>query len=621
MKNTGTDYLRYCGSLAAVLGFLCSQAPAAEPCPIQLRDVTKLTGVSFKHTHGGSGRMYVFEPMTGGLALFDYDRDGDVDIYFLNGAPLPGTKSDGAPRNALYRNDGDFKFTDVTKTAGLADTGYGLGVAAGDYDNDGDLDIYINNFGPNVLYRNNGDGTFTDVTKKAGVANGSQLGAGANFLDIDSDGDLDLFVSNYLKFSYKIHKIRHRSGLQVYSGPKDYPPVSNNLFRNNGDGTFTDISAASGIARHLGTGMGTVCADYDNDGDTDIFVANDDEANFLFRNDGKGRFTEVGLISGTAYDINGNEESSMGVACGDYDNDGRLDFYVTGYQQELALLYRNLGEGTFEDVTRTSGAGAGTFQHVNWGAEFADFDNDGNRDIFVACGHFERNIRKIDDSTEYQVRNIMLRNTGKGKFANVSDHCGDGLAAKLSSRGAAFDDLDNDGDIDAVILNWRSAPTILRNDSPKGNHWLQVRLRGVKSNRDGVGARVKVVSGKLTQIDEVHSGRGYQSHYGMRLHFGLGKTDRADRVEVRWIGGGTDVLRNVSVDRVLKITEGSSNASSQRQQSVEEVLRAQSEELFGPARTKPQANPLIRRGFRTPPGPTRPAGRRNRLLQRAAGDG
>jgi hypothetical protein len=498
------------------------------------------------------------------LALLDYDRDGDMDIYFLNGAPLPGTKTSVPPTNALYRNDGGFKFTDVTKTSGLGDKGYGLGVAVGDYDNDGDLDIYLNNFGPNVLYRNNGDGTFTDVTAKAGLANGDKLGAGANFLDIDGDGDLDLFVSNYVTFAYKAHKIRQRGKNRMYSGPKDYPPSSNNLFRNNGNGTFTDISVVSGIAKHLGTGMGTVCADYDNDGDTDIFVANDDEANFLFRNDGKGKFTEVGLVAGVAYDIGGNEESSMGVGCADYDNNGWLDFYVTGYQQELALLYRNIGQGAFEDATRSSGAGAGTRPHVNWGTDFADFDNDGDRDLFIACGHFDANIKKVDDSTDYEVRNILLMNTGKGQFTNVSDKCGDALKVKLSSRGTAFGDLDNDGDIDAVVLNWRRSPTIIRNDSPTKNHWLQVRLQGVKTNRDGVGARVKVVSGKLTQIDEVHSGRGYQSHYGMRLHFGLGKMDRIDRVEVRWIGGGVDVLKNVRVDQVLKITEGSSKASSRR---------------------------------------------------------
>jgi len=531
------------------------------PCPIQLLDVTESTGVEFRHTYGGSGRLYVFEPMTGGLASFDYDGDGDIDLYFLNGAPLPGTETEAVPRNALYRNDGGLKFTDVTAQAAVGDTGYGLGVAIGDYDNDGAPDIYVNNHGPNVLYHNNGDGTFADVTAQAGVANGKLLGAGANFLDADGDGDLDLFVANYLTFSYELHKVRHHVGNRMYSGPQWYPPIANNLFRNNGDGTFTDVSAASGIADHAGAGMGTVCADYDNDGDTDIFVANDGEANFLFRNDGKCTFSEVGLMAGVAYEMSGAPHSSMGIGCGDFDNDGWLDFYVTGFHGEFALLYKNLGGGLFEDATRLAGAGAGTYQRVNWGNEFVDFDNDGDRDLFIACGHFDRNLKELDRSLDYRQHNIMLMNEGGARFASVSEQCGSGLTPRLSSRGAAFDDLDNDGDIDVAVLNWQDAPTILRNDSARGNHWIQIRLHGTKTNRDGIGARVKVVTGALTQVDEVHSGRGYQSHYGTRLHFGLGKHDRIDRLEVRWVGGGVDVLENIEVDRILDLTEGTAGTS------------------------------------------------------------
>jgi hypothetical protein len=545
-------------AVAMVCG--CALSPAHAAGPIQLRDVTRATGITFEHTDGSGGKRYILETVTAGVALLDYDRDGDVDIYFLNGAPLKGTRVNVPPTNALYRNDGNIKFTDVTAQAGVGDTGYGLGVAVGDYDNDGDLDIYVNNYGPNVLYQNNGDGTFTDVTKEAGVANGHQVGAGANFIDIDKDGDLDLFVSNYVTWSYDVHIERNCAGYMVYPHPRDYLRSPNALFRNNGDGTFIDVSEVSGIASHVGTGMGTVCADYDNDGDTDIFVANDDWENFLFQNDGTGKFIENALASGFAYDLGGSTHSSMGVACGDYDNDGWLDLAVTSYQGELATLYKNLGGGLFSDVTRPSGAGAGTLIDVTWGNGFVDFDNDGDRDLFIACGHTDDNVEKFDDTARYYAPNVLLMNTGDGNYVDVSDHCGDGLDVTLASRGAAFDDLDNDGDIDVVILNSRREPTILRNDSAKDNHWIQIRLRGVKSNRDGVGAHVTVVAGDLRQMDEVHSGQGYQSHFGMRPHFGLGKRDRIDRIEVRWIGGGVDVLEDVPVDRVITITEGKGEA-------------------------------------------------------------
>jgi hypothetical protein len=343
----------------------------------------------------------------------------------------------------------------------------------------------------------------------------------------------------------------------------DYQPTSDTLYRNNGDFTFTDVSAASGVAAHKGTGMGMTCCDYDNDGDTDIFVGNDVAGNFFFINDGTGHFEESGLVVGVAYDFGGVAQGTMGVDSGDYDNDGRLDFFMTSYQQDTATLYRNLGGGFCEDVTSVTGAGNGTLRHVTWGPGMVDFDNDGYKDLFVACGHLHDNVELFDNVATYHARNIVLWNNGKGKFINVSEECGDGLAVKLSSRGAAFDDLDNDGDVDAVILNSRREPTLLRNESPAGNHWLQIELRGVKSNRDGVGAHVSVVSGELTLMDEVHSGRGYQSHFGSRLTFGLGKRERVDRVVVEWVGGGTDVIKGVPVDRLITITEGKGLGSAQ----------------------------------------------------------
>ncbi len=538
-----------------------SQVQPPQPqCPIRLTDVTAQTGITFVHTDGSSGKHYIVETVTAGLALFDYNNDGWIDIYFLNGAPLPGTRTTSVPRNALYRNDGNWHFTDVTDQAGVGDTGYGLGVAAADYDNDGHIDLYVNNFGPNVLYRNNGDGTFTDVTEQAGVAAGNTVGAGAAFFDMEGDGDLDLYVANYVDFNYENHVVHHQKGFTEYVGPRSYNPVPDVLYRNNGDGTFTDVSRQSGIAEHAGTGMGMVCADFDRDGDTDIFVLNDVSGNFFFVNDGEGHFHEEGLGTGTAYNMYGDELGSMGVDCADYDNDGWLDFFMTSYQVELPVLYRNLGNGSFEDVTLESGAGDGSFPYVNWGVGMIDFDNDGDRDLFIACGHLQDQIDLYDNSTAYAVRNILLMNTGDARFVNVSDRAGDGLAPVHSSRGAAFDDLDNDGRVDAVILNSRQPPTVLRNVSPGKNHWIQIRLRGTKTNRSAVGAQVKVVAGNLVQLDEVHSGRSYQSHFGLRLHFGLGNHDRIDRIEVRWPGGGTEQITGVPVDRRVLIVEGSGKA-------------------------------------------------------------
>jgi hypothetical protein len=533
--------------------------PAEEPCPIQFREVTGQTGIAFRHTDGSSGRHYIVETVAAGLASFDYDGDGLIDLYFLNGRPLPGTpRVDPPPRNALYRNLGGFRFEDVTDKARVGNAGYGLGVCIGDYDNDGHPDIYVSNFGPKVLYHNNGDGTFTDVTAQAGVADGDKVGAGVCFLDADGDGRLDLYVANYVKFSFANHVPRELRGVPWYSGPRDYESWPDSFFHNNGNGTFADVSRESGVASVVGPGMGMVCLDYDNDGATDVFVGNDARGNFLFHNDGTGKFREVGLAAGVAFNMYGAENGTMGADCGDYDRDGRLDLFITDYQTDLPVLYRNLGTGTFEDVTLRTGAAAGSWQFVKWGTGLVDFDNDGNQDLFVACGHLQDNVDRVDDSTAYKNHNIVLRNLG-GRFVNVSGPSGLDALAKHSARGAVFDDLDNDGDLDVVVLNSREPPTVLRNmyyELGGKNHWLQLKLQGVKTNRDGVGARVRVTSGDLVLIDEVHSGRGYQGHFGSRLHFGLGSHDRVDRIEVRWIGGGVDVVEPVAANQILTITEG-----------------------------------------------------------------
>ena len=525
------------------------------PAQITLHDVTPETRITFQHTDGGCGRYYIMETVSAGLALLDYDGDGLVDIYFLNGSPLPGCQAETAPRSALYRNLGQWRFADVTDQAGVGDTGYALGVAAADYDNDGELDLFVNNYGPDCLYRNRGDGTFENVAAPAGVTGGDSVGAGAGFLDADRDGDLDLFVANYLEFSEERHVSPTTRGVPVYVSPNHFPPGRNQLYRNNGDGSFTDISNAAGIGRDANWGMGLVCADYDNDGDTDVFVANDVADNFLYENDGQGRFEEVALTAGVAYDVYGSPQGSMGVECGDYDNDGWLDFYQTSYQMQHAVLYRNLGGKTFEDVSFTTGAATGTFAHVTWGSGLVDFDNDGDRDLYVACGHLQVRVDEYDASTTYCPRNLLLRNAGNGTFADVSAQAGDGMLPAYSSRGAAFDDLDDDGRVDVVVLNSRSPPTVLSNTTAGRNRWIEVVLRGVGANRDGVGSRVTVTAGGTVQTAEVHAGRSYQSHFGTRLHFGLGACERVERIEIRWLGGGRQTLENVAAGQRVLVLE------------------------------------------------------------------
>ena len=525
---------------------------------IQMTDVTAESRVGFVHSSFASGRGYLVEGMTGGIALFDYDHDGLIDIFFTNGCPLRGATSEIESRHALYRNLGGWKFEDVTEASGLGFRGYGLGVVVADYDNDSNQDLFITTFGRSVLYRNNGDKTFTDVTQKAGVAGNFSVGAGACFVDVDRDGYLDLFAASYVDFKYENHVPVLVKGQYLLAGPSYYNKLPNALFRNRRDGTFEDISVRSGIARVSGPGMGVVAADFDDDGDQDIFVAEDASPNLLFQNDGKGNFEEVGLLSGVAVNFEGKTNGSMGVDCADVDGDGLLDLFVTNYQSEMPVLYRNLGGGLFEDATRKSQIPSTLFPHVNWGIGIVDFDNDGNRDIFIANGHFDR-VELMDDRTSLKVPNFLLRNMGRGKFLDVSKTSGSGMAIVESSRGAAFDDLDNDGDIDAVVLNSNSSPSLLRNDSTNNNHWLQISLQGTSSNRDGVGARVRVFVGESVLIDEVHSGRGYQSHFGSRLHFGLGKHNQVKQIEVRWPDGKIEKFGASKANQYLPLEQGSAN--------------------------------------------------------------
>ena len=498
------------------------------------------SGIDFVHTDGSNGNRYMVETIIGSLAIFDYDNDGWQDIYFVNGAPLLGTMTETPPRNQLYKNNRDWTFTDVTLASGLGDLQYGMGVVVGDYDQDGDADVFLSNFGTNVFYVNEGDGTFSESTKLCGLTSPTRVGAGNSFFDMDNDGDLDLYCASYVEFDYPLHKTRTIAGYQFHTGPNDYTPARHSLYRNDGDGSFTDVSKWSGISQLRAPGMGVLSADFDGDGDVDVFVANDQKPNFLLINDGTGRFQEEGLIAGVAVDRLGRSNGTMGVDYADFDGDGQLDLITTTYQDEMLVLYQAVGPGLFADSTNLARIDTTLNAHVKWGVGGVDFDNDGDRDLFVACGHFLDNIRFIDDRTDVKVTNYLLANDGHGHFTNVTKEAGSALQVIESSRGAAFDDLDNDGDVDVVVLNVNARPTVGRTESPKGNNGYSVRLIGTSTNRDALGAKIIAVSASgKAQTHVLTSGKGYESSYGIRTYFGTG-SDALSKFMVTWSNGKTE---------------------------------------------------------------------------------
>jgi hypothetical protein len=528
---------------------------AAAADPVQFVEVTLEAGIDFTYVNGASGRKYMPECMGSGAALFDYDNDGTLDLYIVNGAPLPGFQCEEQPTNALYRNNGDGTFADVTVQAGVGDTGYGMGAAVGDYDNDGDEDLYVTNFGPNVLYRNNGDGTFTDVSVQAGVGDRG-WGTNAAFVDYDQDGDLDLYVANYMEFDVR-HNIECRQGTErAYCGPTTYPGQSGVLYRNDGDGRFTDVTKQAGLFNTSGRQLGTVFGDCDNDGDLDFFVANDKMPNFLFQNNGDGTFTETGLMAGIAYNEDGTAESAMGADLGDYDNDGYLDIIVATFQWLANTLYHNDGDGFFTDVTFPAHVGTESLRYLGMTAVFLDYDNDGYQDIFIANGHLDENVGEYDVMTCYAQKNQLFRNKGDGTFTEVTDAVGPGLRIERVSHGAAFGDYDNDGDVDIFVSDSdHPTCTLLRNDGGNRNHYLMIETVGTRSNRDGIGAKIRVVAGDLIQMKEVRSSYGYLCSNDVRVLFGLGDRDKADRIEVRWPSGMVQVLEDVRADQILTIKE------------------------------------------------------------------
>jgi len=521
---------------------------------IKFTDVTQASGIHFQHVNGASGKKFLVETMCGGAAFLDYDNDFDLDVYLVNGADLPGHTSPTPPMNRLYRNNSDGTFTDVTEEAGVGDTGYGMGCCAGDYDNDGDVDIYVTNFGPNVLYRNNSDGTFTDVTKEAGVGYPG-CSVGCAFADYDNDGDLDLFVANYMKLDLQNSPICMQGGIPAYCRPEDYEKVPNVLYQNNGDGTFTDVTQQAGMTAP-GRFLGAVWGDYDDDGYIDLFVANDALENFLYHNNGDGTFTEMGLFLGVALNEHGDAENCMGVDFGDYDNDGALDIIVCNYQGQTNTIYHNDGSGVFWDMTSECGLGEVTLIPMSWGTGFSDFDNDGYLDLFFANGHLHDNIEMFEEVGNYKQTNQLLRNNGNGKFSDISTQCGSGLTIKKASRGAVFGDYDNDGDIDILVANIGESPDLLRSDGENKNHWLALKLIGTKSNRDAIGAKVILTAGNLRQMRYVKSGSSYLSQNDMRLFFGLGDVEIVESIEIRWPSGLVQRLEKIPADQYLIITEG-----------------------------------------------------------------
>ncbi len=515
---------------------------------VKFTDITKEVDIQFRDENGESGKKYFIEPLGRGLALFDYDNDDDLDLYLVNGCDLPAAISSTPQTNVLYRND-DGKFIDVTSNASVGDTGYGLGCCTGDYNNDGYIDLYVTNFGFNLLYKNNGDGTFSDVTDQARVG-GNQLSSGCAFIDYDVDGYLDLYVVNYVQFDTNENPICTRKAIQTYCTPETLDAEADILYRNNGDGTFTDVTKKAGITSSPGKGLGIVCGDVDNDGDVDIFVANDTTPNQLYLNNGNGTFSEDALFAGVALSEDGRAFSGMGTNLGDYDNDGFLDIIITNFQDQVNNLYHNTQNGFFNDVSFTTGIGEKSLPYLAWGVDFVDFNNDGWQDIFVANGHLDDNIAKVDPVGTYEQPNQIYWNNQDNSF-NVSQIS----RSPSSSRGSAFGDIDNDGDVDIMIANIKDTPNVLRNDGGNSQNWVTIKLVGSHCSRDAFGARVTLTTGELTQIREVRSGSGYLSQNDTRLHFGLADAERIDSISVRWVCGKTEKLKNVHANQFLVIKE------------------------------------------------------------------
>jgi hypothetical protein len=523
-------------------------------------DITASTGIRFEHAVPLE-KKYLIESMSGGVLLIDYDRDGWLDIYFTNSPTMEMASRGERAKNALYRNNHDGTFTDVTDRAGVGYPCWAMGGAVADYDNDGWPDMLITCQEGLVLYRNRGNGTFENVTQKAGLTD-KRWSMGAAFADYDGDGFVDLMVTRYVEFDprhppeFGAGATCHYRGIAVQCGPRGLKGLTDSLYHNNGDGTFTEVSLTSGV-KDAGAyyGLGVVWSDFNDDGRPDLFVADDSTPNYLYRNDGKGRFTDVSFESGTAVSGDGGEMAGMGVAVCDFNHSGRFSIHVTNFENQNNTLYRNDGNFSFTDVSFDAGIGVVTVPYLGWGTGCIDLNNDGWSDLFVVNGHVYPQVDSLKAGAKYRQPKFVFLNLHNGRFAEVSGSAGPALTIPQPSRGAAFGDLDNDGDIDVVVENIDGAPLILRNDQDNRNHWIAFQLTGTHSNRLALGARVKVMAGSVEQIDEVRSGGSYLSQNDLRLHFGLGSATKADRVDIRWPSGQTDTLTNLAADQMYSISE------------------------------------------------------------------
>lgn len=529
--------------------------------PIRFDNTIAASKIAFTLRNSVSPQRYSIETMTGGVAVFDYNNDGLLDIFFTNGAAIPSLeKNDPKYYNRLFRNNGDGTFTDVTESAGLKGMGYSMGVAAGDYDNDGFVDLYITGVNYNQLFHNNGDGTFTDVTAKAGVSgllpnSGKPWSQTAGWIDYNNDGLLDLFVVNYLDYDIHTAALCNLEGAPAYCSPNGFRGTSNILYRNSGDGTFTDVSAQSHISQYVGKGMGVAFADFDDDGFTDIFVSNDTFPNFLLHNNGDGTFTDVALEAGVAFTGSGKTVAGMGADFRDLDNDGKPDIFHAAMFGDTFPLYRNLGGGQFEDVTGRTGLTALTSRFTAWGTGAFDFDNDGRKDLFAATSDILDNADALVHRP-YALANLLLRNKGDLTFEDLSAKAGAGFSMPAAHRGAAFGDFNNDGKIDIVVTVLNGPPELLMNRTKNQNHWIILKLVGVRSNRDGLGTKVKISTSHGDQYNEATTAVGYNSSSDKRVHFGLGDAAVIDRIELAWPSGVKQTLTNVKADQVLTVTEG-----------------------------------------------------------------